>query len=576
LRDYVTLFPESKVCKFVGLSSFKTGSSSVIAKEVPSVFTQFLIKNEEFDLVSELDLNKVMVRGGVSAILENLLTMSTDNVSKFTYDDLINAYERRGHLLKLPFIGSINKCSIDKVRINKSAYSGFISSLISGRSRASSFSFSYAVAKTLFEKMLNSRISAIALWTFGTRPKLCDLEWDEKRLKARPIALCDSVINLVCSAVSQPIFFYFKRLEHSEMFMGKSLGYNDINFLSEYLDDDNSKSFNYYSPDWSSFDNHVYEEVIIVAFMIWRQCFGRSFRSRNVFFFIITSFIDKFILIDPGFIVKIMKGIPSGHPFTSMIGSMVNWLIWSSIICKYVDRTGNCDISDFKIIVSGDDTILRTPADVDEDILMEYVVLSGMKCDDLRGSGTEFWSTSTHLGCHLLRRHFYEDHSTIWTESYIYNKLMYQEDFNVNYDTLITQAVDYYINMSYQGRFQEIMVKYIYYLYKRMCTELNIKDPEYSRAIAKLYTERIRDERYTDKFVSAIKEVKDLWQVIQEKKISLLLSNDRFIHNNLYFRRGVKRIVKQIRNRDSVKNICGDKWKYRHIWGDGVSNSSSI
>lgn len=127
-----------------------------------------------------------------------------------------------------------------------------------------------------------------------------------------------------------------------------------------------------------------------MAFMMWKQCFGRSSKCKNIFFFLITSFIDKFVVLDPGFIVKLMKGIPSGHPFTTLIGSMVNWIVWSTIFMKYCERTGDTLDDRFKVIVSGDDSMVRVPMDVDEDILMDCIRASGLKCDTIVGQGTGF------------------------------------------------------------------------------------------------------------------------------------------------------------------------------------------
>lgn len=94
-------------------------------------------------------MDKVMVRGGMSSILENLTTMAKPPKSKFTYDDLIEAVEYRIKHLKLPYCGSIKKIPLENIRINPNSYSGFISGLLAGKARIDSFPFSFQIAKIL-------------------------------------------------------------------------------------------------------------------------------------------------------------------------------------------------------------------------------------------------------------------------------------------------------------------------------------------------------------------------------------------------------------------------------------------
>lgn len=66
----------------------------------------------------------------------------------------------------------------------------------------------------------------------------------------------------------------------------------------------------------------------------------------------------------------------------------------------------------FGVVVAGDDAIVRMPVDVDEDVIMNIINNeSGMKLDDLRGTGTGFLSSSTYKGANLLRRYMLPDYS---------------------------------------------------------------------------------------------------------------------------------------------------------------------
>lgn len=64
------------------------------------------------------------------------------------------------------------------------------------------------------------------------------------------------------------------------------------------------------------------------------------------------------------------------------------------------------------MVVSGDDTLLRTPSDLDEELFQEIINKSGLKCDPIVGTGTGLFSFGGVKGAHLLRRHFMPDYTT--------------------------------------------------------------------------------------------------------------------------------------------------------------------
>jgi len=73
------------------------------------------------------------------------------------------------------------------------------------------------------------------------------LTQEKNELKARPIALCDNVLNIVNSAVSQKIFEHLNLLPYSELFVGKSLKVSEIKYLESNFADDHRCI--YFSPD---------------------------------------------------------------------------------------------------------------------------------------------------------------------------------------------------------------------------------------------------------------------------------------------------------------------------------------
>lgn len=566
------LFQVNEVCQLVGLLPFKFNSNKVDLRESATPFIDFILSKLDSSnenciyskALEKINNNKVVVRGGMSAILNSLITMSTPAPSRFSYDQLLEGVENRIQFIKLPYLGSVRNLDIRSVRINPTSYSGFISSLLGGYSRADSYPFSFQVAEVLFDKIRDDLCYCLGLWTYGTRPKAAELTQEKNELKARPIALCDNVLNIVNSAVSQKIFEHLNLLPYSELFVGKSLKVSEIKYLESNFADDHRCI--YFSPDWSSFDNHVYEELIVISFLLLKSCFGASIKSRNLFFFCMTSFIDKFIIIDPGFIIKVMKGIPSGHPFTSLVGTLVNWVLWSTIFNEYCKRTGDKLDDRWRVIVSGDDAMIRVPIDVDEDILFQIVQESGMKCDDFRGLGTGFWSSEIYKGAHLLRRYFYRDYTYIWDEAHLYNKLMYSEKLNPSLVTLLNQVCDYLVIMPHRGSLEQILSEYVYYLWDLIINKQSEEGKEIARKFAEVYSLTQKDKISMRRLLLDVLPVNSIISEDNAPRTVILYNRNKLVANRYWYFTGLKHLVKMIRNKYILGNLDDLRKQYNYIW----------
>jgi hypothetical protein len=148
---------------------------------------------------------------------------------------------------------------------------------------------------------------------------------------------------------------------------------------------------------------------MVVAFAIIRQCVPLNRAMDNLIYYICSSVIDKFILIDPGLLFKLTKGLPSGHPFTSIINTVCNWVLWTTIFYNYCQRTDtDCDHR-FRIICSGDDTIIKVPRNIDLNILTQCINESGMTTDEISNTLGMFYTIDGTQGVTFLRRRFLPD-----------------------------------------------------------------------------------------------------------------------------------------------------------------------
>jgi hypothetical protein len=73
-----------------------------------------------------------------------------------------------------------------------------------------------------------------------------------------------------------------------------------------------------------------------------------------------SGFIFKNVVVPGRLIYRIRKGIPSGSPFTSLIGTLTNWIGIRLVLNKSF-HFNNLPGKDYHIAVCGDDTLIRLP-----------------------------------------------------------------------------------------------------------------------------------------------------------------------------------------------------------------------
>lgn len=184
--------------------------------------------------------DEIMLKGGISVLLENFRTMAKPPALKFSYDNMINAVCQRSKYIDLPTIVQPCENWLDNLKINVNAYSGFFSALFFGNSRGDAAEASILVAKSLFKRVLKGRTHAMEIWRFGNRPKVVGLDENDKVLRSRPIAMCDDVLSRVCSVVSQPLMTALVRSPFSEIFCGRALDLDTAQYIKSVMLDSDS------------------------------------------------------------------------------------------------------------------------------------------------------------------------------------------------------------------------------------------------------------------------------------------------------------------------------------------------
>lgn len=184
---------------------------------------------------------------------------------------------------------------------------------------------------------------------------------------------------------------------------------------------------------------------MVVACAILEQLFTQSQAAKNYFYYIASSVIDKHVIVDPGVIYKLMKGLPSGHPFTSLINTLCNWIIWSTAFNNIYTKHNKVLDDDFNLICFGDDTLLSFPDWIEADEINAELGRSGMKIDPIEDTILPFYTTATTRGVHFLRRQFCLDGLACWDGEYIVDRLSFVENSKENEQFSMLRASNYLV-----------------------------------------------------------------------------------------------------------------------------------
>lgn len=135
------------------------------------------------------------------------------------------------------------------------------------------------------------------------------------------------------------------------------------------------------SIDYSKFDQSISAWLIYEAFDIMRQAYKHDkYFDEELFKIVREDFIHKVFIDGDCNLIQADRGVPSGSMFTQLVDSIVNRLM----IDTYMHKLG---ISDYQMMIMGDDNIIFTNVEIDRDELSSYLLrnfgieMHPSKCD---------------------------------------------------------------------------------------------------------------------------------------------------------------------------------------------------
>lgn len=350
------LLPINDYCKFVGESGIMFGKrfSKLVSQNFE--FINFILKFKYINKFKELrdvliEWRQVLTAGIDSSFGHlRLFAEEPRKHKQTTAEELISMCKRNKFCyLNQPFVNSFEPSDIRKTRINFNSKPGFFTSKIYGHIRRFSYLKSLKVAVYLLEEIFTKPMMYTGLWELGGREKDIKLSEDGEVAGTRIVMMCEEVHTIICGYFVQLFTKYLQRIPNTCLFIGKNFDYENIKFIKSI---DEKYDFSA-DGDWKNFDTSITEEYLLAACAILRRSLPNERKYHRYFFYVASSLIIKFVAVPANRVYRIMKGIPSGHGFTSLVGSLVNYLYLLKI-GEEIYGKGNVTDNMF-FLISGDD-----------------------------------------------------------------------------------------------------------------------------------------------------------------------------------------------------------------------------
>lgn len=198
-------------------------------------------------------------------------------------------------------------------------------------------------------------------YTLASRPKLMSIDVayeKEKKNKAlgRSINMLEEIEQFISFPIWEPLFKKFLTLNKHGYFCGPLLGIHRNSVKWEELGRRGKNYDRVLTSDYSCYDTMVPGEVMMMALDIMLDEFDDNDMATNAYkfnykTFFINNILNKKIIVRDKMLIHVKNGIPSGMLFTSLLGSICNYIMLYIILKKM-------KIEEFEIFTYGDDNII--------------------------------------------------------------------------------------------------------------------------------------------------------------------------------------------------------------------------
>lgn len=301
--------------------------------------------------------NGLMARGGFTSTLPHLVKMATHSPRRKGYKHLFDVFNYVDELdlpsLEDPGADDVDFCSYNPDSLNGGDFAPF-------GSKGSNLDETLTAAKIHGRLIRLTPTPDISVYTLGAREKR---NFDLKNgdvISGRAVINQDSVESCVAKPYTRGFEKHFKKLnKDSPIFIGNKMQHMGWLRLCNRLNDSVVSTAN----DVSGFDNSTFMWLFCMAFSILRMSYPPSKQIDNAFYHFCYGMAFKRIVTPDGLLYLFEEGFPSGSAWTSIVGTIINWIILRYTFNVHMRELGY-DPDVVKFTLYGDDFIAHFSKEV--------------------------------------------------------------------------------------------------------------------------------------------------------------------------------------------------------------------